>query len=290
MQAQQLVLLPAPPPSVAGGRRRHGPFDPEPRCAPADRLRGPTELLGHGLERAAAGCQPHQALVVVCAPAPRVADQPELPRPCRDARRGALRQLAGDLGTGQRAAVPVANNGVLPLGPAKTRLRVMQAKVLSVQPQRIGRAAQAARQGDQIATVAQAEANRLVLMGQVRAPGRSSPQQHAAPRANLPGRAAEELAEHRGRQTGRGSGPEQRIVRTRPAPRTARRDAQTPAASYHGVGRSLEPAGDVRNGQLLSVELAEQLVLGLAPAPGQRSPRAGWGAQPWAHSQAAWLR
>ncbi len=77
-----------------------------------------------------------------------------------------------------------------------------------MQPQRIGRAVQVARQSDQIATVAQADANRLVLMGQVRAPGRFPAQQHAPPRANLPGRAAEELAEQRGRQTGGRSGPE----------------------------------------------------------------------------------
>ena len=164
MQAQQLVLLPAPSPSLAGRRRRCGRFDRKPRCAPADRLRGPTEALGHVLERAPARCQPHQALVVVCAPAPRVADQPELPRPCRHARRGALRQLAGDLGAGQRAGVAVANNRVLPLGPAAPRLRVMQAEMLSVQAQRIGRAAQAVRQRDEIAALAQADTDRLVLM------------------------------------------------------------------------------------------------------------------------------
>ncbi|MGB0091631.1 MAG: hypothetical protein WBP81_03745, partial [Solirubrobacteraceae bacterium] len=80
--------------------------------------------------------------------------------------------------------------------------------------------------------------------------------------------------EHRSRQTGGGSGHEQRILRARPTCGTARGDVQTSAASDDGVGRSLEPAGDVRNGQLVSVELAEQLVLGLAPAPGQRSPPA----------------
>ena len=188
VQAQQLVLLPGPSPSVAGRRRRRRAVRcREPRCPPADRLRGPTEALSHVLERAPAGRQPHQALVVVGAPAPRVADQPELARPCRHARRGAPRQLAGDLGTRQRAGVAVANHRVLPLGPAATRLRVMQAEVLRVQAQRIGRAAQAVRQRDQIAAVAQAQANRLVLVGQVRAPGRFSPQQHAAPRTNLLG-------------------------------------------------------------------------------------------------------
>lgn len=56
-----------------------------------------------------------------------------------------------------------------------------------VQAQRIGRAAQAVRERDEVATVAQAHANRLVLVGEVREPGRFSPQQRAAPRTNLPG-------------------------------------------------------------------------------------------------------
>ena len=59
--------------------------------------------------------------------------------------------------------------------------------MLGVQTQRIGRAAQAVRQRDQIATVAQAHANRLVVLGQVRAPGRFSPQKQAALRTNLVG-------------------------------------------------------------------------------------------------------
>ena len=92
------------------------------------------------------------------------------------------------------------------------------------------------------------------------------------------------------RHAGGRPGPEQRIVRARPARGAARRDAQTPAASDDGVGRPLEPAGDVCDGQLVSVELAKQLVLGLAPALGQRSPRLDCGARPWAHSQAAWSR
>ena len=63
MQAQELVLLLRPAPTLAGRGRGHGRLDPEPRCAPADRLRGPTEALGHLLERAPAGCQSCQVLV-----------------------------------------------------------------------------------------------------------------------------------------------------------------------------------------------------------------------------------
>jgi hypothetical protein len=67
------------------------------------------------------------------------------------------------------------------------RLGAVQAEVLCVQPHRICRAAQAVRQRDQIATVAQAETNRLVLVGQVRASRRSAAEEHPAPRTNLVG-------------------------------------------------------------------------------------------------------
>jgi hypothetical protein len=98
-----------------------------------------------------------------------------------------LRQLAGDLGAGQRVGVAVANHQVLPLGPAAPRLRAVQAEMLSVQAQRIRRAAQPPRQHDEITTMAQAHANSRVLIGVVRASRGSSPQKHAAPGTNLPG-------------------------------------------------------------------------------------------------------
>ena len=59
--------------------------------------------------------------------------------------------------------------------------------MLSVQTQRIRRAAEPLRQREEIAALAEAETERLVLMGQVRAPGRFSPQKEAAPRTNLLG-------------------------------------------------------------------------------------------------------
>jgi hypothetical protein len=90
VQAQQLVLLAGPPPSMAGRWRRLGRVDPEPGCVATDRLRGPTEPLSDVLQCAPAGAQLHQALVVVNAPAPRVADQIELPGSCRQARRAAV--------------------------------------------------------------------------------------------------------------------------------------------------------------------------------------------------------
>jgi hypothetical protein len=63
----------------------------------------------------------------------------------------------------------------------------MQTEMPGVEAQRIARAAEAVRQRDEVATVAQAHANRLVLVRAIREPGRFSPQQHAAPRTNLPG-------------------------------------------------------------------------------------------------------
>jgi hypothetical protein len=67
-----------------------GRVDPETGRVAADRLRGPTEPLSDVLQCAPAGAQLHQAPVVVDAPAPRVADQIELPGACRQARRAAV--------------------------------------------------------------------------------------------------------------------------------------------------------------------------------------------------------
>ena len=91
------------------------------------------------------------------APAPRVADQPELPCSCCHARCRALRQLAGDLGAGQRAGVAVANHRVLPLRPAAARLRTMHTEMLRAEAQPVGRASEAVRQRDEIAVLAHAD-------------------------------------------------------------------------------------------------------------------------------------
>ena len=107
VQAQQRFLLVGPPSSVAGRRGRLGRVDPEARCMLADRLRVRPEAPGDVLERAPADGQLQQALVVVDAPAPRVGDQLELPGACRQARRVAVGELAGDFAVGQRAGVAV---------------------------------------------------------------------------------------------------------------------------------------------------------------------------------------
>ena len=164
---------------------------------------------------------------------------------------------------------------VLPLGPAATRLRAVQAEVLCVQAQRVRRAAQTVGEREEIAALAQADTDRIVLMGQTGGP-RPPAQEDPAPGANLFHRATKPVGDVLGRQTGRCSGREQRDVRRRPARGATRRDAQARAPSDDRVGRAPDAAGDVRDGQQVGVELAEQLVLSLAPAPGQRSPRAGW--------------
>ena len=187
VQAQQLVLIPRPPPSAAGSRPRRRRADPKPPRASADCLWCATEALSQRLERALARGQRYQALVVAGAPAPRVADQPEPPRPRCHARRVAVGQLAGDLGIRECAGVAVTDRVVLPSAEAPTQPRVVQPDVLGVQAQRIGRAAKAVRQLDEVAADAEAELDRLVFTGQVRSPRRGAAQELPATRANLLG-------------------------------------------------------------------------------------------------------
>lgn len=185
VQAQQLVLLARPPPSTPWRRRGRRGVDPDPDGAPADRLRGAAQALSDVLQSVSPQGQLHQAAVVVGAPAPGIADQPE-PAGARGYARGAsLRQLAGDLGARQGAGVAVADDRVLPFAPPAARRRMVKAKLLRAQTERVRRAPEPARQGRDVIIAREADTNLLVLVSQVRPPSGPSANQHPAPDPNL---------------------------------------------------------------------------------------------------------
>ena len=252
MQPQQLFLLVRP---AAGALRRwcrRGRVDPEPCGAAAYRLWGAPQPLCGVLQRGPTGSQMRQAQVVLAAPAAGVSCQTELAGAGGHASRAAVPQMAGDLSAAERAGVAIADQGVLPIGPAATRAWSVDAELLGVQTHSVGCATELAGQPREIAAVGQAESNRLVLVRPVRARRRPRRGQHAATRPDLLRRAMKTSGEDRRGQTGGRARQQQRVLSRRPRRRPAARsdserlaaqsDSERLAACNDGVWRAAEPA------------------------------------------------
>jgi hypothetical protein len=77
VRAQQLILVARRAPSATWRRRARRGADPDPSGAPADRLGGATQALSDVLQGISSPGQLRETAVVLGAPAPGIAAQPE---------------------------------------------------------------------------------------------------------------------------------------------------------------------------------------------------------------------
>jgi hypothetical protein len=202
VRAQQLILVARRAPSATWRRRARRGADPDPSGAPADRLGGAAQALSDVLQGVSSPGQLRETAVVLGAPAPGIADQPEPAGACGYARGASLRQLPGNLGARQCDGVAVADDRVLPCAPPAARQRIAKAELLRAQAQRVRCAPEPARQDREVAVAGEANANLLVLARQVGPPGGPSANQHPSPGANPIRRATEQRGECRRRDAG----------------------------------------------------------------------------------------